>query len=66
MESKKYSEETAVFVPSKCTFEELISAAQPMLNLLYKYYDPHTSIIIEMGFIKVVQDKMGAPLDIRD
>jgi len=47
-------------------FEELKTAVQPVLDFLYKYGDPHTSLIIEMGFVKIVQDKMGVPLEIRD
>ena len=47
-------------------FEELKQAVQPVLDFLYKYGDPHTTVIVEMGFVKVVQDKMGTPLEIRD
>lgn len=47
-------------------FDELKNAVQPILDFLYKYGDPHTTVIVEMGFVKVVQDKMGTPLEIRD
>ena len=47
-------------------FEELKRAAQPILDFLYKYGNPHTQVIVEMGFVKVVQEEMGTPLEIRD
>jgi hypothetical protein len=47
-------------------FEELKQAVQPILDYLYKYHDPHTTVIVEMGLVKVVQDKLGTPLEIRD
>jgi len=47
-------------------FDELKQAVQPVLDFLYKYGDSHTTVIVEMGSVKVVQDKMGTPLEIRD
>jgi len=48
------------------TFKELKEAAQPVLDFLYKYGDPHTTVVIEMCHVNVVQGEMGMPLDIRD
>lgn len=47
-------------------FEELKQAVQPILDFLYKYGDPHTAVVVDMGSVKVVQDTMGMPLEIRD
>ena len=47
-------------------FEELKQAVQPVLDFLYKYGDPHATVIVEMGFAKVAQGAMGIPLQIRD
>ena len=50
----------------KDMFDELKQAVQPVLDFLYKYGDPHTTVIIEMGYVKVTQDKIDSPLEIRD
>ena len=43
---------------------ELQEAAQPLHQMLCDYGDPHTTVIIEQGFVRVVQDELGAPLQV--
>lgn len=47
-------------------FKELELAVAPILDFLYKYGDPHTKVIVEMGSVNVVQETMGMPLEVRD
>ena len=39
--------------------EELAIASKPLIEFLEKYYDPHTSVIVTEGYIKVVTDEIG-------
>jgi len=51
---------------SNVTHEELKEAAQPLHQLLCRYGDPHTTVVITQGFINVMQDEIGAPLPVPD
>jgi hypothetical protein len=51
---------------NKPSFEELKTATQPLVDILYKYYDPHTTIMVEQGQVKILRDDMGMPLEIKD
>jgi len=51
---------------NKPTFEELQIAAQPLINILYKYYNPHTMIMIEQGCVEIVCGDMAVPIKLRD
>jgi len=51
---------------SSVTHEDIQEAAQPLYQMLCKYGDPHTSILITQGFIKVMQDELGIPLPVQD
>jgi len=47
-------------------FEELERLSLPLNKWLQKNYDLHTSIILECGYVKIVQDRCGMPLPIDD
>ena len=47
-------------------YDEIIEMCKPLLDLLHKEYDPHTSIIISEGYIRIVQDKIGIALEVED
>lgn len=49
-----------------CPHEELKNAAQPLVDILYKYYNPHTIITVEMGHVEVLCGNMAAPFEVRD
>jgi hypothetical protein len=51
---------------NKPSFEELQQAAQPLVDILYKYYDPHSIIIIEQDCIKILCGDIIAPIELRD
>ena len=40
--------------------------AKPLMDWLMENYDLHCQIIIEPGFVKVVQEQMGVPFEIED
>jgi hypothetical protein len=46
--------------------EELKAASQPLVDILYKYYDPHTTIMVEQGSVEVLRGDMCTPLEIKD
>ena len=48
------------------THEELKKVAQPLHQMLCKYGDPHTTIMITQDFVKVMQDETGVPLPVPD
>lgn len=48
----------------KNSFYALQKAAEPLVEYLRKYYCPHDQIIVSYDFVKVTQDKMGAPFEI--
>ena len=50
----------------KVKIEEIIEMCKPLLDLLHKEYDPHTSIIISEDYIRIVQDKVGIALEVED
>lgn len=45
---------------------ELEKLALPLYDWLQDNYSPHTTIIIECGFIRVVESICGVPLPVRD
>ena len=46
--------------------EEFKSLCKPINVWLQKNYHPHTTIIIESGFAKIVEDTMGVPFEVLD
>ena len=51
---------------SKLTHEELKQAAQPLVDILYKYYNPHTAIIIQMDHVEILEGDMVVSFEVRD
>jgi hypothetical protein len=51
---------------NKPTFEELQIAAKPLVDILYKYYDPHTIIMVEQGCVEILCGDMIVPIKVRD
>jgi len=51
---------------TKKIMDELEEAARPLVDFLYKYYDPHTSIVVTESNVDVLCANMGIPLEIRD
>lgn len=47
-------------------FELLKQAAKPMIDYLNKFYNPMTSAVITEGYVKIVAEEMGMPLEVRD
>lgn len=47
-------------------FAELEAAAKPLVDYLYKHGDPYTTVAVTMDSIRVSQDTMGIPLEVRD
>lgn len=52
--------------PHKPSFEELKEAAQPLVDILYEYYDPHTAILVEMDHVEILCGDMVVPIEVRD
>lgn len=50
----------------KPTFEELKNASQPLIDILYKYYDPHTIIIVNQETVEILCGDMTIPIVPRD
>ncbi len=46
--------------------EELRSAAMPLLELLNKYYHPHTYAVVTEGYVEIFEGSMGVSLPVRD
>lgn len=46
-------------------FKEFERLVTPLYKWLQDNYDPHTSIIIECGYAKIVVDTMGIPMEVR-
>jgi hypothetical protein len=46
--------------------EELEKAAQPLIDILYKYYNPHTKIIVEYDYVEILSGEMAIPIKLRD
>jgi len=63
---EKQKESTYQNFRTHVTFDMLKEAAQPLHELLCKYGDPHTSIVITQSSVKVVQDEIGMPLPVPD
>jgi hypothetical protein len=51
---------------NKPTFEELQEAAKPLIDILYKYYNPHTTILVEQTCVEIVCGNMVVPIKSRD
>lgn len=45
---------------------ELNEASMPLIEYLYKYGDPYTAVTVTMDSVRVSQDTMGIPLEVRD
>lgn len=45
---------------------ELRKLAQPLIEFLRENYNPHSSIIIDYDFAKVVIDEIGIPFEVED
>lgn len=52
--------------PNRPTFEELIAASKPLLDILYKYYSPNAYIMVSESHVEVLEGTMVAPLPLRD
>lgn len=50
----------------KQKFTELTEAAAPLIDFLYKYYDPHTTIIINQFSTEVLCGDMAFENELRD
>ncbi len=46
--------------------DEFKEAIEPVHEFLEKYGDLHTSVIVELGFARIVQDLTGVPLKVPD
>jgi hypothetical protein len=51
---------------NKISFEELKSAAMPLVELLRKKGHPHLQVIVTDSMVKITEDKMGVPLEYED
>lgn len=50
----------------KKRIEELKRASEPLIDYLYKYGSPYTTVMVTMDSIRVAEDSMGIPLEVRD
>lgn len=57
--------ETGV-IKMRPTHDELKSAAQPLLDILYNYYHPHAVVTVTQQGVEVLEGSMYAPLELRD
>ena len=51
---------------SETDFETLEKLAKPLHEWLQDNYCPHASIVIDFGLVRVVEDRCGMPLPVRD
>lgn len=47
-------------------FDTLARLAQPLHDWLMSNYSPHACIIIECGYVKVIEEDCGQPLEVAD
>lgn len=45
---------------------ELKEAAKPLVDFLYKYYDPHTTVLVTQSHTEVCEGYLVVPNDLRD
>lgn len=50
----------------KPTFEELKEAAEPLIELLSKFSNPYTSVVVSCDSIEVIEVTTRIPLEIKD
>ena len=50
----------------KPTPKELAAAAKPLHEILCRYYNPHTRVIVERGSVEVVEGVIGALMPMPD
>lgn len=51
---------------SQPTFEELEIAALPLVNILYKYYNSHTTILINQTSVEILCGEMTMSIEPKD
>lgn len=44
-------------------FEELSKLCKPIVELIQKYYDPHTHVVVSVDGVEIVQDLMRAVMN---
>lgn len=49
----------------KDRFEEFKESAQPLVNFLNKYYDPHTRAIVDTSHAELLSGEMGVPFEVK-
>ena len=50
---------------SEQMYKELEDAAQPLVEFLYKYYNPMCKVIVNIGHVEVVEREMGLPVKLK-
>lgn len=65
-EMKSMKETSAQQNPVDIKFDELRIAAQPLLEFLNKYYNPHCYAVVTEGRVDIFSGEMGIPLPVRD
>jgi hypothetical protein len=48
------------------SFETLKMLAGPLVDILYKYYDPHSVIVITQTSVEILTGDMATPIEPRD
>lgn len=51
---------------NKLSHNELKNAAQPLIDIIYKYYNPHTTIIVNMGSVEILCGDIVVSFDVKD
>lgn len=55
-----------VYEPTKLSHEELKQAARPLIDILYKHFDSHTSIIVTQNIVEVLIGEIAVFVESRD
>ena len=48
------------------SFETLKTLSQPLIDILYEYYDPYSTIVINQTSVKIFNGGMGIPIEPKD
>jgi len=46
--------------------KELRELSAPLVKWLQDKFDPHSSVIVEQSFVKLVRDECGIPFEVKD
>jgi hypothetical protein len=46
--------------------DELKQAAQPLIDILYNYGNPHSIIIVQQDSVEILSGEMAVPIEVRD